>query len=121
MFVTRSQTYLALFFLFEAEDGIRDDKVTGVQTCALPILKRPGYLIATFGMPLFVAAYGAIVAIPAYYAEMKDQEQQIRSEERRVGKGGRERGAGGQQTKTGNKSAGDITTERKMADATATE
>src|SRR5688500_19726611 len=26
------------FFLFQAEDGIRDYKVTGVQTCALPIL-----------------------------------------------------------------------------------
>src|SRR5207244_7176453 len=25
------------FFLFQAEDGIRDDLVTGVQTCALPI------------------------------------------------------------------------------------
>ena len=27
----------ALFFFFQAEDGIRDYKVTGVQTCALPI------------------------------------------------------------------------------------
>src|SRR5258708_20808290 len=26
------------FFFFQAEDGIRDDLVTGVQTCALPIL-----------------------------------------------------------------------------------
>src|SRR5256885_8797432 len=29
-----------LFFFFQAEDGIRDYKVTGVQTCALPISKR---------------------------------------------------------------------------------
>src|SRR2546430_6851434 len=29
-----------LFFLFQAEDGIRDLTVTGVQTCALPILFR---------------------------------------------------------------------------------
>src|SRR5258708_12016188 len=29
------------FFFFQAEDGIRDDLVTGVQTCALPILSRP--------------------------------------------------------------------------------
>src|SRR2546426_1802501 len=29
-----------LFFFFQAEDGIRDYKVTGVQTCALPILHR---------------------------------------------------------------------------------
>src|SRR2546426_5906918 len=28
---------LFFFFFFQAEDGIRDYKVTGVQTCALPI------------------------------------------------------------------------------------
>src|SRR5205085_3421935 len=28
------------FFFFQAEDGIRDLTVTGVQTCALPILLR---------------------------------------------------------------------------------
>src|SRR5258708_19299958 len=28
---------LVWFFFFEGEDGIRDDLVTGVQTCALPI------------------------------------------------------------------------------------
>src|SRR5256885_2518246 len=36
----KSETYrvcLCLFFFFQAEDGIRDYKVTGVQTCALPI------------------------------------------------------------------------------------
>src|SRR5690606_40315314 len=37
------------FFFFQAEDGIRDFHVTGVQTCALPIcrgrqLRRPGHL-----------------------------------------------------------------------------
>src|SRR5207248_5812268 len=39
-----------LFFFFQAEDGIRDRTVTGVQTCALPILPQapagvtaPGY------------------------------------------------------------------------------
>src|SRR5258708_15769290 len=30
---------MCLFFFFQAEDGIRDDLVTGVQTCALPILE----------------------------------------------------------------------------------
>src|SRR5256885_7404578 len=30
------------FFFFQAEDGIRDYKVTGVQTCALPILGAGG-------------------------------------------------------------------------------
>src|SRR2546422_6381628 len=29
------------FFFFQAEDGIRDVAVTGVQTCALPISSRP--------------------------------------------------------------------------------
>src|SRR6266850_2880855 len=28
------------FFFFQAEDGIRDYKVTGVQTCALPIFSK---------------------------------------------------------------------------------
>src|SRR5256886_9112478 len=36
------------FFFFQAEDGIRDLTVTGVQTCALPILPR---LVATFVPP----------------------------------------------------------------------
>src|SRR5256885_16883541 len=30
-----------VFFFFQAEDGIRDYKVTGVQTCALPIYVVP--------------------------------------------------------------------------------
>ena len=29
--------FVVYFFFFQAEDGIRDDLVTGVQTCALPI------------------------------------------------------------------------------------
>src|SRR5260370_8241707 len=29
-----------VFFFFQAEDGIRDSSVTGVQTCALPIFSR---------------------------------------------------------------------------------
>src|SRR5690606_39448590 len=32
----------ALFFFFQAEDGIRDFHVTGVQTCALPICSTVG-------------------------------------------------------------------------------
>src|SRR5438034_2146266 len=30
-------TFVSYFFFFQAEDGIRDHCVTGVQTCALPI------------------------------------------------------------------------------------
>src|SRR5258708_21414941 len=45
-----------LFFFFQAEDGIRDDLVTGVQTCALPICSST---IATeFGSCLNRAAHG---------------------------------------------------------------
>src|SRR5256885_5192848 len=33
----RTSSRLVLCFFFQAEDGIRDYKVTGVQTCALPI------------------------------------------------------------------------------------
>src|SRR5687767_8307738 len=33
-------SFSCFFFFFQAEDGIRDKLVTGVQTCALPILRR---------------------------------------------------------------------------------
>src|SRR6266498_1624403 len=32
---------MCLFFFYQAEDGIRDADVTGVQTCALPICRSP--------------------------------------------------------------------------------
>src|SRR5207237_7498155 len=32
-----SGAFIIVFFFFQAEDGIRDSSVTGVQTCALPI------------------------------------------------------------------------------------
>src|SRR5947207_15744375 len=32
--------FFCLFFFFQAEDGIRDHCVTGVQTCALPIFNK---------------------------------------------------------------------------------
>src|SRR5947208_9831008 len=47
------------FFFFQAEDGIRDDLVTGVQTCALPIFgpavapSLTGYITATTGNSLY--------------------------------------------------------------------
>src|SRR5690606_40028459 len=44
---------LSFFFFFQAEDGIRDFHVTGVQTCALPILPgsqtRPPALLPLAG------------------------------------------------------------------------
>src|SRR5882762_8978200 len=33
---------MLFFFFFQAEDGIRDSSVTGVQTCALPIFAERG-------------------------------------------------------------------------------
>src|SRR5438309_11866760 len=44
-------SFIYFFFFFQAEDGIRDGTVTGVQTCALPIFgegaiwvaARPGF------------------------------------------------------------------------------
>src|ERR1039457_7583004 len=38
-----SCTLSVFFFFFQAEDGIRDYKVTGVQTCALPICAFLGH------------------------------------------------------------------------------
>src|SRR6266498_4812288 len=36
------ETAIGFFFFFQAEDGIRDADVTGVQTCALPIWTHLG-------------------------------------------------------------------------------
>ena len=41
--------FVGLFFFFQAEDGIRDHCVTGVQTCALPIWWLQCRLGAGFG------------------------------------------------------------------------
>src|SRR2546429_9005088 len=37
IYLFEGHTSFILFFFFQAEDGIRDVAVTGVQTCALPI------------------------------------------------------------------------------------
>src|SRR2546422_7833666 len=44
---------MCLFFFFQAEDGIRDVAVTGVQTCALPISKFTGARIEREGKGLY--------------------------------------------------------------------
>jgi ABC-2 type transport system permease protein len=43
----------------------------------LTAVKRPGYLITTFGMPVFMAAYAGVVAIPAYFARQADNASSI--------------------------------------------
>src|SRR2546425_8953130 len=41
---------LFFFFFFQAEDGIRDKLVTGVQTCALPISQRAHAIVEALGI-----------------------------------------------------------------------
>src|SRR2546430_3363727 len=91
--------WICMFFFFQAEDGIRDLTVTGVQTCALPIYPRsiniPGtakVVEARFlsgpaprwqeGVPSRVTLAGWVTAADnPYFARAT-----VRSEERRVGK-----------------------------------
>src|SRR5256885_5124791 len=85
-------------FFFQAEDGIRDYKVTGVQTCALPIssgsdcpvdpnsqwpLRRanPSPIIPLFGVHPSDTAHLDVVLV---FSRSKNGHE--RSEERRVGK-----------------------------------
>src|SRR2546425_652360 len=55
-------TYIFFFFFFQAEDGIRDKLVTGVQTCALPIsayidFSKGSYSLAIAGFREFLRRY----------------------------------------------------------------
>src|SRR3989449_883001 len=49
MVIERITCFIIFFFFFQAEDGIRDVAVTGVQTCALPICHRRTYVGAMPG------------------------------------------------------------------------
>src|SRR5256885_887812 len=49
---------LVFFFFFQAEDGIRDYKVTGVQTCALPIYPYKNFVGNIDGADLIPTGYG---------------------------------------------------------------
>src|SRR5256885_10786214 len=61
--VARFSVCMISFFFFQAEDGIRDYKVTGVQTCALPIWRyghaREGGRVDRFGLRAAARARGA--------------------------------------------------------------
>src|SRR5690625_7021041 len=70
--VCHFQTYTPFFF-FQAEDGIRDGHVTGVQTCALPISSSAP------------ALQQSQAAIPVEAGPMVGH-RGLRSEERREGK-----------------------------------
>src|SRR5207249_9400574 len=100
---------------FQAEDGIRDRNVTGVQTCALPIsVTPPAETSASTGSPMVGPkhqtprpATSATQAVSGNHARRSAGAQgqatscattrtgQGRSEERRVGKEGRAGGGAG--------------------------
>src|SRR5437879_7789162 len=85
---------LLFFFFFQAEDGIRDTSVTGVQTCALPIyglprLPRPLRLPPcshTFRDTATVSAVPTHRPLSDTAACTPSVTGMARSEERRVGK-----------------------------------
>src|SRR5258706_4637981 len=94
-----AQSRIRVFFFFQAEDGIRDWSVTGVQTCALPIsrlLDDPAPRVREAGayalgvgerrearVQLEKGMAGGDAALAAMSAWALSE---IRSEERRVGK-----------------------------------
>src|SRR5690554_6977898 len=90
------------FFFFQAEDGIRDADVTGVQTCALPIsdagpdrravpMSVPTHWVRTDdACRVLLAADGALLC-PVHTGVPRPTPS--RSEERRVGKECRSRWA----------------------------
>src|SRR3712207_7906856 len=91
-----------VFFFFQAEDGIRDIGVTGVQTCALPIFNfardKKHYLPETHRNPANGIKVKAKTERTARSLEAEDIAKfgttlarmeasgEVRSEERRVGK-----------------------------------
>src|SRR5207237_3947244 len=91
----------ALRFLFQAEDGIRDPSVTGVQTCALPISLRASHHIVELDHERGLAGTGVVserlCPLHQYFLRVcpEDPHRLLhelgerhgpRSEERRVGK-----------------------------------
>src|SRR5690348_17553422 len=92
-----SSYFFFFFFFFQAEDGIRDGRVTGVQTCALPIsgqtrrygldrLETPRRLRPCADVPFFRRSRGRAPANRGGGARRLAENPDGRSEERRVGK-----------------------------------
>src|SRR5207248_5439789 len=76
--------FVVFFFFFQAEDGIRDRTVTGVQTCALPISIHPSTWACPPGVCGWIAPRTRWQPSGARCARRSST--QSRSEERRVGK-----------------------------------
>src|SRR5204863_6001888 len=99
----RGGCFLLFLFFFQAEDGIRDLYVTGVQTCALPIYSLAGVLDGTSGSDVKNSGQGVddllavIMRIDVDHPEpgrnYSIPKDNPRSEERRVGKECRSRWA----------------------------
>src|SRR5205085_4805885 len=96
-------------FFFQAEDGIRDLTVTGVQTCALPILRQGAYFASSTRVvvagpsPLMTRMASSSLApsqctcLPKWVTKLPagiGTVALVRSEERRVGKECRSRWRG---------------------------
>src|SRR5207248_5730229 len=86
------------FFFFQAEDGIRDRTVTGVQTCALPILPphalQSSRITSSIIRATIIATQrGQLRARRSCATAASVAPHSGRSEERRVGKEGRSRWA----------------------------
>src|SRR5688572_32191429 len=82
-------------FFFQAEDGIRDLTVTGVQTCALPILLLDEAVAqrvrgdVRVGLEVHLLEHAAAIRADGLDREAelaRDLRHRARSEERRVGK-----------------------------------
>src|SRR5256885_11516179 len=96
--ITVGRLRCVLFFFFQAEDGIRDYKVTGVQTCALPISMADvrvecGDVGGNYGTrnafyPEFALVVWAAKKLgrPVKWTCERSEAFASRSEERRVGK-----------------------------------
>src|SRR5438132_5136532 len=85
--------YIIAFFFFQAEDGIRDHCVTGVQTCALPIsVCSVSFKAASDPIELVLRGFCSRLLICSSSSSKKTSfptnllALSIRSEERRVGK-----------------------------------
>src|SRR5438876_1289034 len=85
---------LFYIFFFQAEDGIRDGRVTGVQTCALPIsgLRNTRVKIDQRLSDAFWNSLTRVLRNPAWQRRSQSKSLRfpprcgLRSEERRVGK-----------------------------------
>src|SRR5438093_13091903 len=97
---------MSFFFFFQAEDGIRDWSVTGVQTCALPIYPTATDLIRL--LPDWAIALGLAWSVLHFKVGLA----LLRSEERRVGKECRSRWSTDHQKKRCNKRQEKTTTVR---------